>query len=407
MKITDIEIIPIHPRMAPRIAGYLSHFPTSNLRMRTIARVRTNNGLVGYGDVRGRPPDLASVKPLIGRDPFDFSYNDLRLDVAGALYDVMGKYLELPAYKLMGQKVRDSVSVAAWTPIASPEKLREEVLRATAEGYSILKMHTCAYYDVFAQNRAVEEVAPPGFKMHYDFNHNRTLVSSWPIMRELEKSPVVGYIEDPLRTNDIDGWRRLREKSGLPLIMHNPPLGGGQEVIRGCADAYLVPGPVGTVLRSGCAYAAANIPVLLQFTGGALTKALALHVAAVLPTATMHSVCLDDQYEEDVTRERIPVIEGCSPVPEGPGLGIEVDEDALARLAAEPASDITRHVAVLRLAGGHKIYYPSLTAVNVQRLTGREEGTIRGLELELWDDDGSIEFARVHDRLQASGPFVD
>ena len=72
---------------------------------------------------------------------------------------------------------------------------------------------------------------------------------------------------------------------------------------------------------------------------GTLGKALALHMAAVLPSATGHSINLDDQYEEDYTTERIPVIEGFSRVLEGPGLGFDVDEAALARLAAnKPAN---------------------------------------------------------------------
>jgi hypothetical protein len=40
-------------------------------------------------------------------------------------------------------------------------------------------------------------------------------------------------------------------------------------------------------------------------------------------------------------------------------------------------------------------------------MTGREEGTIRGLRLELWDDDGSSEFERIHRQVNASGPFVE
>ena len=94
----------------------------------------------------------------------------------GALYDVMGKHLDIPAYKLMGQRIRDRVPVAAWTRPASPEDLAKDVQRAVGEGYMIFKIHTCAHYDVFEQTRAVEDVAPPGFKMHYDFNHNRR----WP-----------------------------------------------------------------------------------------------------------------------------------------------------------------------------------------------------------------------------------
>jgi L-alanine-DL-glutamate epimerase-like enolase superfamily enzyme len=405
MRITNVEIIPIYPRLVERNAAYNAHFPNWNLR--TVFKVTADNGLVGYGDYRCPPPPRSTAEPLIGRDPFDFIGNQFNPALGAALYDLMGKYLEVPAYKLMGQKVRNRVPVAAWTKPASPDKLREEVPRAVSEGYTVMKMHTCEYYDVFEQNRAVEEVAPDGFLMHYDLNANRSITPVLPILNELEKSRVAGFIEDPLKRADIDGWRRLREKSRLPIILMIPQLGGVQEIIHGMADAYMGGGPIGTTLQQGSIWAGANVAGLLQFTGGTLTKALAMHLAAVMPTCSLHSVDLDDQYEDDVVRERLPIIEGCSPVPEGPGLGVEVDEDELARLAANPPTPVPKHVAALRLRGGHSIYYPSLATVDVHRMTGKEEGTIRGLTLDLWDDDGSAAFERVYKRVQTDGPFVE
>jgi len=404
MKITNVEIIPIYPRLAARSAVYNAHF--SNWNLRTIYKVHADNGLVGYGDIRSGPLAESAVKPLIGRSPFEYMMNDLSPGLGSALYDLMGKYLDLPAHQLMGQKVRDYVAVAAWTKPASPDTLKIEVPRAVEEGYTIMKMHTCSHYDILMQNRAVEEVAPEGFKMHYDFNGNRSVATSQSLIRELENSRVVGFIEDPIARNDIEGWRTLRENTSLPIIMHVPQLGGVQEIILGASDVYMLGGLIGHTLKAGFAYGAANIPVLMQITGGTLTKALAMHLSAVLPTATMHSVNIDDQYEDDVTVERIPVVNGASPVPEGPGLGVEVNEDALAELAAREPTPVPKHVAVLHLADGHDIFYPSLEDVNVEKMTGREEGAIRGLELELWDDDGSDEFIKIYERVQKNGPHV-
>ena len=138
-------------------------------------------------------------------------------------------------------------------------------------------------------------------------------------------------------------------------------------------------------------------------TGGTLTKALALHMAAILPTHTAHTINLDDQYEEDITTERIPVIEGASPVPESPGLGLEVDEDALARVAANKPIERPKHVGILHMPGGHTFY--GCSYISPSGLTGREEGTIRGLKSELWEDDGSNEFARIYERVQKEGTF--
>jgi D-galactarolactone cycloisomerase len=405
MRITDVGIIPIYPRLVARAAAHNAHYPNWNLR--TVFRVTADNGLVGYGDYRCPPPGEASVAPLIGRSPFDFVGNDFNPGLGGALYDLMGKYLEVPAYKLMGQQVRDWVPVAAWTKPVPPETLADEVKRAVSEGYAVMKMHSAEYYDVFEQNRAVEEVAPPGFLMHYDFNHNRSPANVLPVLAELERSRVVGWIEDPLRPTDIEGWRGLRARMRLPLIMHPTPLGGLAEIHLRLADAYMMGGQIGLAQRRGGALTAANAAGVLQITGGTLTKALAMHLAAVIPACSLHTINLDDQYEEDVTTERIPVVEGSSPVPDGPGLGYEVDEGALARLAANPPTSVPRHVAAVRLGGGRTRYFPSLTTVDLQRTTGREEGTIRGLRLDLWDDDGSAEFERVHRRVNAEGSFVE
>jgi galactonate dehydratase len=404
VKITSVDVIPIYPRLVERAAAHNAHFPNWNLR--TVFRVRTDNGLAGYGDYRCQPPPESIAKPLIGRSPFDFIGSDFNPGLGAALYDVMGKQLDVPAYKLMGQKVRDSVSVAAWTKPTSPENLALEVKRAATEGYTIMKMHSADYYDIFEQNRAVEDVAPPGFLMHYDFNHNRSLVTVLPIVQELERSRVVGFIEDPLRATDVEGWRTLRAKARVPLIMHPAPLGGFQEIMQGMADAYMSGGAIGSTLQRGAALAGLNVPQLLQITGGTLTKALALQLGAVCPSATMHSVNLDDQYEDDITVSRIPVIEGSSPVPEAPGLGCEVDEDALARLAANKPTPVPRHLAAVHLRDGHTLYFPSLTSINVHRLTGREEGTIRGLRLELLHEDDTPDFGRLYDRVQ-HGAFVE
>ena len=113
MKITDIDIIPIYPKIADRNADQKARF--FNINHRTIFKITTDNGIVGYGDARCEAPLKSTVKHLIDRDPFDFINADLNSGVMGALYDAMGKYLEIPAYKLMGQKIRDRVPVAAWT----------------------------------------------------------------------------------------------------------------------------------------------------------------------------------------------------------------------------------------------------------------------------------------------------
>ena len=406
MRVKDIKVIPIYPKLADRYQH--RQIDLYGIDHRTIFRVEADNGLVGYGDQRVRPggqPNQSSVAPLIGRNPFDYINQNLAAGLSGALYDLMGKYLEIPAYKLMGQKVHNQIPVAAWTRPASPEDFREEILRAVGEGYSIFKMHTCTYHDVIEQTRLAEEVAPEGFQIHYDLNSNRSLASALPLIKQMERDhPIIGYIEDPLIKNDIDGWRKLRDQVGLPIIMHGTPLGGIQELLQGIADIYMLESGVGNMLATGFAFGKGNIQTLIQLTGGTLTKAFALHMAAVLSTHTAHTINLDDQYAEgEDVAPLIPVIAGSSTVPQGPGLGIEVDEDALARLAANQPIEKPKHVGILHMPGGHTFYGRSY--ISATDLTGREEGTIRGIKSELWLDDGTKEFDQVYHRAQKEGTF--
>ena len=401
MKITDAEVIPIYPRLAERYED--RKVDLHGIDYRLVYRIHTDNGLVGYGDVRVRPGQTysnADVEHLIGRDPCDFinNSNPRANDLGGAFYDVVGKHLEAPAYKLMGgQKVREAVKVAAWTRPASPEHFRSEVRRAADQGYMVFKMHSCSYHDVIEQTRMAAEVAPEGFKIHWDFNAHRTLAAVLPLVKQFERDhPIVRFIEDPLERTDLDGWRMLREQTSIPIVMHVPVLGGIHEVLHRAADIFMI-GSGGGGLASGVAYSRLNVQTIMQAEAGTLGKALALHTAAVLPTATGHSINLDDQYEEDYTTRRIPVIEGFSPVPEGPGLGFEVDEDELARLAANKPSERPRCIGILHMPGGHTFYGPGRLAPY------GEEGTVRGFRSELWEEDGTSEFERIFERVAKEG----
>lgn len=408
MKITAIEQIPIAMPLAARYDNHHGRMRMYDIDQHLVVKVHSDQGIVGYGDYEDNPNPIpqSQIDALIGRTPFDFLHNNFHLALGMALYDLMGKYLEVPAYKLMGQKVRDRVSVAAWTRPCPPDVFAGEIQRAVDQGYTIFKMHSDPRYDVIEQTRAAAEVAPPGFKLHWDFNHNRTLATVLPIINELERNhPIVGFIEDPLPWSDIDGWRRLRQRTRLPLIMHVPQLGGLQEVIQGVADIYMVGGRIGDILISGFAYSRANIQTLIQQSGNTLMKALTLHMAAVLPTASAHIITLDDQYDEDITRQKIPVTAGFSTVPEGPGLGVEVDEEALAQAAERQHLARPEFIGVLHLPGGYKAY--SWGNPDVAQLTGKEEGAIPGIAYGYWEDDGSADFARVKERLQREGSFIE
>ena len=142
-------------------------------------------------------------------------------------------------------------------------------------------------------------------------------------------------------------------------------------------------------------------------------RALSLHEACVLPTATAHLMTLDDQFDEDITMERIPVTGGFCRVPEAPGLGINIDEDALKRAAERKSLERQEHIGIYHLPDGKRLYNLDTSQGSVgaskgfTQMTGFEEGDLRGMRFEAWADDGSEAYEKAQARLQAEGWYVE
>ncbi len=178
-------------------------------------------------------------------------------------------------------------------------------------------------------------------------------------------------------------------------------MGGMQEYKHDMADAYMIGGSMFDTMSAGFALGRANLQVILQQESGTLGKAMAMHMATVLPTHTAHSINLDDQYEEDVTTQRIPVVDGSSPVPEGIGVGYEVDESAVQRLSQQKLVEPPRHIGILHMSDNSTWYGKGY--VSPRTVTGTEEAGLRGFRSELWEDDGTSEFGAMFARVEKEG----
>lgn len=246
LHITEVEVINVYPKLAARYAHRLMDYYT--IDHRDFVKVTTSAGdsaLVGWGEVRARPQShLASgaFDHLVGMNPFEAVHlSGLSPAVVTALFDVMGKHLNLPVHALLGQKVREWVPCCAWTRPASPSDFADDIERAVEDGYTTFKMHTASHFDVLEQLGAARAVAPPGFKLHLDFNHNRTLASVLPLLQELqeEHSDLVGFIEDPVLYEDLESWCSIRSRFTIPIVMQGRPIKETQMLSREVADIYM------------------------------------------------------------------------------------------------------------------------------------------------------------------------
>ncbi len=411
MKITDIEVLPLRLPYEERIRKQYYHFAMEEGH--TVYRFHTDVGLVGLGENPGPPFEQELLNPYLGTDPFDHTMSTGPFNLDMACYDLMGKHLGVPAWKVMGQQRRQWVSMGWWMPCMSPEDSAAEVQVAAERGYRGLKCKARAFYDVVEQSHAIQEVAPPDFRVEYDFNGSLVNVErALPILRELEKIPVVKGLEEPIFAYDIEGWRRLHQEIRIPFYLHGvgtifdgasrQPSGPWLGLRAGDFDGALCSHEnIRNALAASWAFAAANTPILLQYVGSGITAAFACQLGAVMHTATLPAVTTSHAYEDDLIVEPHPVQRGFMKVPAGPGLGVELDEDAVKRYSDTPEPEWPRFFSVVSLPGGVKHYYRNLQQAEGLMKQGVDEAFAAGIRLDEREDDGSEEFDRIWKQLQA------
>ncbi|SVE32184.1 uncharacterized protein METZ01_LOCUS485038, partial [marine metagenome] len=148
------------------------------------------------------------------------------------------------------------------------------------------------------------------------------------------------------------------------------------------------------------AFAAANTPILLQYVGTGITTGFACQLGAVMHTATLPGVTAHHTYEDDLIVEPHVMQRGFMKVPDGSGLGVELDEDAVIRYRDTPAVEWPRHFSVVSLPGGVEHYYRNLQQTENLMKLGVDESFAAGALLHEREDDGSEEFDRTWRRLQ-------
>ena len=312
-----------------------------------------------------------------------------------AMYDLMGQAAGVPVYKLFGHKHRSWVPVGAWTVSTQPDHMAESVTRYAAMGYTWLKYHLSPFENVFDQTEAMQAVAPPGFKIHYDFTMHGTDDHMPELLARLSAYPIAGCFEDPLPGRDIEGYTDLRRHTRLPVVLHHSELGFSQDVLMGAADIYMLGhARIGDAQQKAGLFASAGKPFMLQNVGGAITRAMVCHMMAAFPTATFHCHNDYETWAADVVNERLDPVNGFARVPEKPGLGLTLDRQALQRLnnLELPAQD--KWIIKSRFKNGARMYHiadPAHSIFMVRPDRKRDlvpMGYASPVETEYWDEDG-------------------
>ena len=425
LKITDVEVHEIVAPYQDYNAKRLVRHRQLGFQARTVYVIRTDRGLEGYGETGNGPaPKREKFEYLIGRNPFLEFNRATHLGMSMALYDLLGKYLGIPLWRLIGPQIRQWIPLSAWTMSQPPEGMAREAVHLSKRGYSWMKFHVDFFQNVVDQTEAIQRVAPPGFRLQYDFNGDQSLGTVMPILKELEKFPVAGRVEDPISSSqpaDRDDWRLLREAIRLPILAHAP--GPGYLVERAADGCLFSRFPVPEAIRAAHIADAAGAPFMLQHVGGNITLAFLAHEASVFKRATLAHIHCGHLWKDDVTVETLPIVGGSVRVPRGPGLGVNLDREKLRKLAAPHKPKRDRFIVRMKYHNGLTVYLRFVEdpyqagqrylagagqSIAIEELPNRIPGSgpmyRRPVVTDFWDETGTAEFEQIWKRT-ASGPY--
>ena len=255
-----------------------------------------------------------------------------------AIFDVVAKAAELPLWKLVGAAAPEPVACNATLTADTPDAVAAEALEWTRDGFGTVKLKLGSGEDDVRTVETVREAVGPDVKIRVDANEawDARLASDLlnliaPFYVELAEQPVKG----------LRAMARVAAATEVPLA--------GDEAIASEGDAHRA------VQRRACAYATAK----LSKVGGA---GAARQIAQVLPTdlssaldgpvgiaaaghaaqlmradgtdpGLAHGLATQRLFAETIATRECELRDGDLHLPDGPGLGVEVDEDALARRA--------------------------------------------------------------------------
>ena len=249
-----------------------------------------------------------------------------------AWLDLLGKHLGVPVWHLLGGKLIDRVPVDYWMGRASPEDTARRTEKALALGFHGVKMKCKLGDPIVERVRAVRQVAP-SFSVVLDPNERfENPAGAVSVSRSLEEFDRVTF-ESPMPQDRLDWYVLLRKKIPQPIALHLTCLRELIAALRAdAADYYNLLGPLKEFTEWAKLARAAGCPAW-RGTGMDLgiRDMSSVHAAAAAGCQLPCDIIGNVLREDDLIVEPIRIEQGAAIVPDKPGLGVELDREALER----------------------------------------------------------------------------
>lgn len=359
MKIRSVKATPVNIPLEKPLWWTGGHYPGTS---KVIVEVETDQGLVGLGeapsvDVLGTI--VAMGEKLVGQDPLDIAgcesltvppwqivqnTDDSSVVKAFgaieiALWDIRGKVAQEPLYKLLGGAVRKEIPFTEYFGFREGGEMSSDAVAdycvqmrelhgsTMFEGKLILGDPVLEIETV----KALRAALGPRDMIRLDSNMQWSLPTAIRILREIEPLHIRNY-EDPVAT--FEEMKVLRRHSAIPFSTHVPDV--RRAVRLGVPDFivtnFAVLGGISRAVRFIGACETMGVGFWCYSGDAGVATAAYLHMSAAMPWITEPSQSLfrwqiGDVIQGGPFRQKNNVVT----VPEGPGLGVELDRSALAK----------------------------------------------------------------------------
>jgi galactonate dehydratase len=377
MHITDYELFEVPPRWL-------------------FLKVTTSDGTVGWGEpiIEGRAKTVETAVEelienyLLGKDPsriedhWQAMYRGgfyrggpvLMSAIAGidqALWDIKGKRFDAPVYELLGGRARDRLRVYQWIGGDDPSDVAEQAREKVDAGFTALKMNgtpavesldSPATVDAAADRmREVREAVGNEVDVGVDFHGRVSKSMAKRLIAALEPYDPF-FIEEPVLPEHNDALADIRAATTIPIATGERMYSRWdfKQVFESNAVDLIQPdlshaGGITEVNKIAAMAEAYDVSMAPHCPLGPIALASCIQVDACSPNALIQEQSLDIHYNE--TSDVLDYLadssvfeyrEGYVDIPDGPGLGIEIDEEHV----REQAGDVDWHNPVWRHADG-------------------------------------------------------
>ena len=392
MKITHVEtwkvVVPCREDVLEREGRWFDHgLSTFDSVPKWLVRIHTDTGLCGIGESpRGESAHRieSGVHALIGQDPRRFPLHSLPLPPTAcyttfemALFDLLGKAWEVPVYQLLGGARQQQVLVDYWGSRRGPEETARTAREGLDRGFHGIKIKAALanpgarLYSgaaspaarggslgggssagdhsqwaavgeddpVVERVAAIAEACGPQFTITLDPNCRfYEPARALRLARQLEEYNVLA-LEDPVPWRDnLDAYVLLRQKSPVPVAIHvSEPQAVLAAIRKNAVDYFNINGSMADFVKM--AWMAEQAGLRCWHGSGVdlgIRDMSYVHASFAAGSCTLPGDMVGNFLrEDDLIEEPIPIEDGYVPLPTAPGLGVSLDEAAVARYRVE------------------------------------------------------------------------